>query len=127
MPFQVPATWRLFGASSDGSQQTYTRPGHTVQEPRLAIIDRTVAVFDGNRGKWSVPTYRVRVADGVLDADGNPDPTRTLLDMTCRSSLSSNGAARGDEVTADLLLIVDQTDFANAAFVTQEFPTVASA
>lgn len=126
MAFNVPATWRFYGASSDGSQVTYTRPGHTVQEPRLAIIDRKTAVFDANRQKWSVPEYRVRVIDGVLDKDGNPDPTRTLADLTCRSSLSSNGGARGDEVTADLLLIIDQVDFSEAAFVSQGFPTVAA-
>lgn len=125
MAFNVPATWRFFGASSDGSSVTYTRPGHTVKEPRLALVDRKTASFDANRQKWSVPEYRVRVFDGVLDKDGNPDPTRTLVDLTCRSSLSSGGDSRGDEVMADLLLIIDQADFAAAAFTSLEFPTVA--
>lgn len=126
MAFTVPATWRFYGASSDGSQVTFTRPGHTVQEPRLAIVDRKIGVFDSNRQRWSTPEYRVRVVDGVLDADGNPDPTRTIADLTCRSSLASNGGARGDEVVADLLLIIDQTDFASAAYIGQVFPTVAT-
>jgi hypothetical protein len=126
MPFTVPATWSKFSTSGDGQSETYTRPGHTVKEPRLAIISRTIATFDAARGTWSVPGYRVRVFDGVLNSDGQPDPTRTLVDATFRSSLNSDGASRGDEVVSDFLLIVDQADFVGAAFGSQEFPAVSS-
>lgn len=126
MAFQVPSTWSLFSESSDGNTCTYTRPGHTVKEPRLALVSRVLASFDQKRGSWSVPSYRVRVFDGVLDATGHPDPTRTSIDATFRCSLNSDGAGRGDEATADFLLIVNQVDFVQAAFVTQAMPKVAS-
>lgn len=126
MAFVVPATWRVYATSNDGMSQTYTRPGHTVKEPRLAIVSRVLPVFDSKRATWSVPAYRVRVFDGVLDPDGHPDPTRTMIDATFRASLNSDGAGRGDEVIADFLVIADQVDFANAAFVSQEFPAVAA-
>jgi hypothetical protein len=127
MAFVVPVTWKLYATSNDGMSKTYTRPGHTVKEPRLAIVSRVVASFGQKQASWTTPSYRVRVFNGVLDGEGNPDPTRTIADLTLRSSLNSNGAEQGDEVVADLLVIVDQPDFANAAFHTQEFPEVATA
>lgn len=127
MTFQVPKTWSLFSESSDGNTRTYTRPGHTVKEPRLALVSRVLASFDQKRGSWSVPSYRVRVFDGVLDANGHPDPTRTSIDATFRCSLNSDGAGRSDEVAADFLTVVNQSDFVQAAFVTQAMPEVASA
>lgn len=125
MSFTVPATWRVHAQSGDGQSVTYTRPGHTVKEPRLAIVSRTVAAFDSKRQTWSVPIFRVRVFDGVLDASGFPDPSKTLVDASFRASLNSDGAARGDEVTADFLLIINQVDFVPSAFGSQEFPVVA--
>lgn len=127
MSFNVPATWSFYGSSADGNSITFVRVGNTVAEPRLMVINRTPPVFNARAGTWSVPTYRVRVIDGVLDADGKPDPTRTLSDCTFRSSVGSNGAARGDENVADLLAVIDQPDFVAAAFTTLQFPTVASA
>lgn len=127
MPFTVPVTWRVHAQSGDGQSVTYTRPGHTVKEPRLAIVSRTVAAFDAKRETWSVPVYRVRVFDGVLNGSGFPDPTKTLVDATFRASMNSDGSARGDEVTADFLLIINQADFVPSAFSSQEFPVIAEA
>lgn len=124
MAFTVPSTWAVY--KDEGDQVTYTRPGHSVQQPRLAMVNRTVASFDIKRGLWSTPKYRVRVFDGVLDAKGNPDPTRTYFDLTCSSSLNSDGFSRADEVLADGLAIVNQADFVAAAYQNQKFPTIAA-
>lgn len=126
MAFVVPSTWKFHSSQGNGNSVTFTRPGHTVQAPRLAIVSRVTPVYDPKLGRWSVPSYRVRVFDGVVDAVGNPDPTKTLVDLTCRSSVANGGAARGDEVTADLLVIINQSDFAGAAFGSQDFPTVSN-
>lgn len=126
MAFSIPSTWKFHSSQGNGNQVTYTRPGHTVQAPRLAIVSRVVPVYDAKTARWSVPSYRVRVFDGVVDAVGNPDPTKTLVDLTCRASVSNGGAARGDEVTSDLLVIINQADFASAAFVNQDFPVIAA-
>lgn len=124
MAFTVPNTWKFHSSQNNGNSVTFTRPGHTVQQPRLAIVSRVIPTFDTKRQEWSVPSYRVRVFDGVLDADGNPDPTKTLADLTCRASVSNGGGARGDEVITDLLVIINQADFASAAYTSQVFPTV---
>lgn len=126
MGFVVPNTWKVFSSQGNGNQVTYTRPGHTVQAPRLAIISRVPPVYDAKTARWSVPSYRVRVFDGVVDTAGNPDPTKTLVDATFRSSIANGGADRGDEVVADFLAIVNQGDFAVSAYQAQVFPTVAS-
>lgn len=122
MAFVVPATWKRHSISNDGNSVTYTRPGHTVQKPKLAIVSRTVAQYDQNRKTWSVPSFRVRVFDGVLNVDGQPDPTRTLYDLTVRASLNSNGAAVVDDVHSDFLVVVNQEDFAENAVGSQDFP-----
>lgn len=125
MAFTVPNTWKIHSTQGNGNSVTYTRPGHTVQQPRLAIVSRVTPLYDNKRQEWSVPSYRVRVFDGVLDSDGNPDPTKTLLDLTARCSLDSNGAAQMASVCAAFLTIVNQADFAAAAFQSQDFPAVA--
>lgn len=126
MSYAYPSTWSFYGSSSDGNQITLIRPGNTVAEPRVCLISRTVPVFNVKSQTWSVPTYRVRVMDGVLDADGNPDPTRTLADVTFRCSVSSNGASRGDEVLADLTTLLNTPGFADAAFKDLVFPVKGS-
>lgn len=126
MSFTVPATWKIHSSSNNGNSTTYTRPGHTVQEPRLAIISRVVPVHDNKRHEWSTPSYRVRVFDGILDANGNPDPTKTMIDAVCKCSVDNNGASRKTSVITDFLAIIDQVDFAAAAFESQDFPVVAS-
>lgn len=122
MALVVPATWKRHSISNDGNSVTYTRPGHTVQKPKLAIVSRTTAQYDQNRKSWSVPSYRVRVFDGVLNADGQPDPTRTMYDLTVRASLNSDGSVVVASVHTDFLLVVDQADFAANSVGAQEFP-----
>lgn len=127
MSMTVPSTWKFHSSQSNGNSVTFTRPGHTVQQPRLAIISRVVPVYDTKRQDWSVPQYRVRILDGIMDADGNPDPTKTLADVTFRCSLDNNGAAQGSSVVADLLVVINQADAAATFFESQDFPQVASA
>lgn len=127
MAFTVPATWKFHSSQSNGNSITFTRPGHTVQQPRLAIISRVVPLYDNKRQEWSTPQYRVRVFDGILDADGNPDPTKTLADATFRCSVDNNGAAQKDSVLGDLRTILNHADAAAAFFQSQDFPTVAAA
>lgn len=123
MAFEVPASWKRHSISNDGNSVTYTRPGHTVQQPKLAIVSRSVAQYDQQRKSWSVPSYRVRVFNGVLNSDGQPDPTRTMYDLTVRASLNSNGAAVVAGVHDDFLLVVNQAEFASNAVGAQEFPS----
>lgn len=125
MALVVPATWKRHSINNDGNSITYTRPGHTVKEPKLAIVSRTVAQYDQNRQSWSTPAYRVRVFDGVLNADGQPDPTRTMYDLTVRASINANGSAVVAGVHSDFLLVVDQGDFAANSVGAQEFPVPA--
>lgn len=122
MALTVPATWKIHSKTNDGNSTTYTRPGHTVKEPKLAIVSRTTAQYDNNRKLWSTPQYRVRVFDGVLDTGGQPDPTRTMYDLTIRASINSAGVAVVPAVHADFLLVVDQADFAGNALGAQDFP-----
>lgn len=126
MSFTVPATWKIHSSSNNGNSVTYTRPGHTVQQPKLAIISRVAPLYDNKRQEWSTPSYRVRVFDGVLDANGNPDPTKTMLDLTARCSVDSNGSSVKDAVTADFRLIINHADFAASAFQSQDFPAIAA-
>ncbi|UHK03267.1 MAG: hypothetical protein FuLV1_gp2 [Hangzhou levivirus 1] len=122
----VPSTWKRQQLSNDGNTLTYTRPGHTVKQPKLAIVSRVIPSYDTGRATWSVPSYRVRVFDGVLNADGQPDPTRTLYDLTVRASINSDGSAVVADVHSDFLLVVNQADFAANAIGAQEFPSPAS-
>lgn len=126
MAFVVPSNWKIHSTQGNGNSVTFTRPGHTVQAPRLAIFSRVTPVYDAKTARWSVPSYRIRVFDGVVDAAGNPDPTKTLMDITCRSSVSNGGADRGDDVNTDILAVLNQPGFAPAAFGSQEFPTIAA-
>lgn len=126
MAFNVPSTWKRQSLSNDGNTLTFTRPGHTVQKPKLAVVSRVIPAYDQKRATWSVPQYRVRVFDGVLNADGQPDPTRTLYDLTVRASINSDGSAVVSDVHTDFLLIVDQEEFAANSVGAQEFPGTAS-
>lgn len=126
MSFSVPATWKIHSTQSNGNSITFTRPGHTVQQPRLAIFSRVTPLYDNKRKEWSTPSYRIRVFDGIVDSEGNPDPTKTLLDCTARVSIDSNGAAQKASVLGDFILILDQTDAAAAMFESQDFPIVAA-
>lgn len=125
MSFTLPSGWTFQSSSNNGNQVTYTLPGHTVQAPRLAIFSRVIPTYDQKVG-WSVPSYRVRVIHGVVDADGVPVETRTSYDATIRWSMSGNGASEGDEATTEMVAILGATGFAETVFAGQGFPRPAS-
>lgn len=125
MSFTVPNTWKFHSSSGNGNSITFTLPGHTVQTPAYAMINRIAPVFDNKRRTWSVPSYRVRTYFGVLDAEGTPDPTKTQTDLTCRCSVASDGKSKGALAVNALLAVVNQPDFVDAAYGGQNFPTIA--
>lgn len=96
--FVVPTTWSFFG-NTGANQTTYTLPGHTVKQPHLAIFDRKVPSFGGSASQ--VPSYRIRIIRGVLDANGNLVATRITQDLTCRWPLEGALA----DVQADIALM----------------------
>lgn len=73
----LPASFTLFGVSNNGNTITYLRAGHTTRTPRLAIFKRTVPVY--LNGRWSNPSYDVKIVSGVLDADGAPVPVKIQI------------------------------------------------
>lgn len=123
MSYTLPTGWVLFGTSNDGNTVTYQRPGHTVKEPRLAVVSRVLPVYNSKSGKWSTPHYRVRVFDGVLDALGVPSPTRTSFDSDSVYAVNPDGSARGTSVMTDALAILTDEGFIPAAFGDLSFPT----
>lgn len=74
----VPTNWK-FDGSKDADTVRYLLPGHTVQSPRFAIIDRKVPTSSGG-----IPQYRIRIFEGFTDANGVTVTTRNTLDFTCR-------------------------------------------
>lgn len=92
--FAPTADMKFFSDRED--QTTFTLTGHTVKKPRLAIFDRKVPVVNGNG--TSVPWYRIRIIEGVEDADGNVIPTRITCDLTIRWPLEAAPA----DVIADI-------------------------
>lgn len=124
MGFQVPADWVFQSSANNGNSVTYTLPGHTTQEPKIAVFSRVIPSYSAKTG-WTVPSYRVRVIEGVLDADGNPVETRTTVDATFRSSMSG-GQTKGQSVVDNFKLIVGADGFASSVFVEQSFPRPAA-
>lgn len=116
----IPSTWALF--SNTGNQTQFLLPGHTVLKPRMALFSRTVPSTSGNGP--SVPAVRVRIVEGILDADGKPVATKTSADVTIRNDIrASTPAVVADVVELGRLL-------SNANFVTelvgsQRLPTTA--
>lgn len=97
--FAVPTGWKFYGNNNGGSQTIFTLPGHTVTKPRLAIFDRQVP---RNNGKTvSNPMYRIRVTEGVVDADGNPVLSKVSVDCTIRWPQLADSA----DVIADIALL----------------------
>lgn len=94
--YVVPVGWKFNGAQAD--QTTFTLPGHTVAQPRLAIFDRKVPSFNGNGS--AIPSYRVRIIRGVVDADGEPVPTRVTADITIRWPLEAASADVQSDIAA---------------------------
>lgn len=122
MAFQVPADWKFQSSANNGNSVTYTLPGHTTAQPKIAVFSRVIPTYSAKTG-WSVPSYRVRVIEGVLDADGNPVETRTTVDATFRCSMKNSGQAKGQDVVDQFKLVVNATGFAESVYVEQSFPT----
>lgn len=122
MSFSLPSGWVFQSASNNGNTVTYTLPGHTTQKPKLAVFSRVVPTYNAKSG-WSIPSYRVRVIHGIVDADGNPVETRTTFDATYRWSMTTGGAAEGDAVNDEAVAIISATGFAESVFAGQQFPT----
>lgn len=101
--YVVPVDWKFNGSQAD--QTTFTLPGHTVAQPRLAIFDRKVPSFNGNGSK--VPSYRVRVVRGVVDAEGHALPTRVTADITIRWPLEAAPADVKSDMAAIAAVLAD--------------------
>lgn len=113
----LPIGWYIFSQTADSV--TVARPGHTVSEPRLAIFDRKVPV-QGPNG-FSVPTYRVRLIDGHVDAEGAPIKEKSLVEVTIRNPLSVNGTSVTASIAAVATMLAD-AEFVNDAVVDQMMP-----
>lgn len=105
----VPSNWTMF--ANNGNQVQFLLPGHTVLKPRFCLFSRTVPSLSGNGS--SVPAVRVRVLEGVLDADGKPVATKISVDTTIRNDLTAPVA----NVVADVLEVGRM--LSNAVFVQQ--------
>lgn len=124
MSYKVPAGWQSYGVSAD--QSTFALPGHTPQNPRLAIFDRKTPQITA--GGVSVPSYRVRVIEGVSDpVSGLPLQTRCTVDATIR--WPNSAAPSKVKALAEILgLVLSDDVFQASAIDLQLLPTeVASA
>lgn len=115
---QLPVGWSEYGRDGNNSV-TFLRPGHTVQAPRLAIFNRKPPVANGNG--FSVPTYRVRLIDGHLDADGVAMRERSILDLTIRQPVDASATAITTSLSA-LAAMLSDAAFVDDATVDYMFP-----
>lgn len=114
----LPVGWSEFGRNGSDSV-TFTRPGHTVTAPRLAIFDRKLPVSNGNG--FSVPSYRVRLIDGHLDIDGNPLKERSIVEVTVRQPVGASATPITTSI-ADVAAILADAAFVDDATVDYMFP-----
>lgn len=96
--YVVPTGWKFYG-SNNGNQTTFTLPGHTTANPRLALFDRRVP-SSSPQGAVS-PSYRIRIVRGISDAEGNPVQQRVVCDFTVRWPLVADSL----DVIADIATI----------------------
>lgn len=124
--YTVPATWKFHGSSNNGNTVQFVRPGHTAAAPRLAIFKRTIPTYQN--GRWSRPSYDVKIVSGVLDTDGNPVAQRINVgtDGVTWPMAGAAVSAAVAEAISDFTTVISQADFA-LAVQSQSFPTVASA
>lgn len=118
MSHVLPVGWSEYGRDGNNSV-TFLRPGHTVTEPRLLIINRKTPVVSGT--SFSVPTYRVRMIDGHVDGDGNPLRERTILDLTIRHPVNASTATASTSIAALATMLAD-AEFVDDALTDFMFP-----
>lgn len=105
----IPSTWSLF--ANNGNQIQFLLPGHTVQKPRMCLFQRTIPSTSGSGP--TTPAIRVRIVEGILDADGKPIATKISADVTIRNDVrATTSTVVADVVELGRLL-------SNSAFVTQ--------
>lgn len=104
--FQLPDGYFEYEKNSDSA--TYIRPGHTVSEPSLLIINRKTPVANGNG--FSIPVYRLRLIDGHLDGDGKPVKERSSVEILIKQP-----------VNASLTRIQAALDFASSMLADEDF------
>lgn len=80
MTWETPNDWQAYGVSTD--QTVFALPGHTPQNPKLALFDRKSPQVTA--GGVSIPQFRVRIINGVSDSEGMPLLTRITADVTFR-------------------------------------------
>lgn len=117
--YTLPIDWSEFGRNGSDSV-TFLRPGHTVKEPRLMIVDRKAPSVTG-QGGFSVPTYRVRFIDGHVDVDGVPVKERSIVEINIRQPVNASNTA----ITASLAAaatMLGNVEFVNDATVDFMFP-----
>lgn len=122
----LPASFTLFGVSNNGNTVTYLRPGHTTRTPRLAIFKRTVPVY--LNGRWSNPSYDVKIVAGVLDADGAPVPVKIQIgtDGIRWPMVGVDVNSTFNTAMADFAAIMSVADM-DETILAQVFPVPASA
>lgn len=107
---QLPAGYTIYGESNNGNTLTAVKTAeNTAAKPVIMIIDRSEPTWNSSRETFSVPTYRVRVMRGTIDADGKPKPERLMVDANFRTPVGSD-----DEhgvLLTDFLAIVNHVDF----------------
>lgn len=122
MSYSMPAKFNFFSANGNGNTVTFIANDNTTAEPRIVILSRVLPVWQriASAMGWSVPSYRVRVQYGVLNADGMPVATKVGADLTLR--WPHGHGSKGGAVVTDLVSIITAAGFADAVFGQQLFP-----
>lgn len=122
MSFTIPAGYTLYTSSNNGNRVTYVHTTNTSAAPRYVSFSRVLPVWQkiANAMGWSIPSYRIQIAKGVLDVNGNPMPTKVTADLTLR--WPNGHASNLADVVGDLNGIIDADGFAAAVAQGQYFP-----
>jgi len=122
--YTLPSGFTVFRTSNNGDQLTAQKDSTTSAKPKLIILDRSAAVFNSGTQSYSVPEFRVRVMTGTVDSDGMPRQERLLADMRFRTPIGSETDAA--EWKADILALLNESDFFEQGVNLHSFPTCCS-
>lgn len=117
MPITMPAGSEFYADSAN--QVTWILPGHAVGTPKTVIIDRKVSQFQN--GVYSTPSTRIRVQEGLLDADGVPMGTKVVFDLNIRWPQGTTSTTMETNL-AFLESILSDTNFVSELLVKQQLP-----